>query len=425
MNIREFYSSSTPTRHVQNAACLAGAYLFRRLNRTTRYIAFTGSNGKTTSRDCLAAILRSRYPSGVVVTKGNSNYRLAQSLMRVKRSDRFALVEIGISQTGEMGRRAATVLPHMAVITKVSLAHPMGLSTLEITAREKEKLLHGLRPGGVAVLNGEDPLVRRMTAPQIGKTVFFGECDGSIARAREIRSSIEEGLQFRLVSVAGEREIQLGLFGVHWVNAVLGAIAAAILLEVPLDKIQQALRGVYAHVARMAPVALPNGAILIRDEYNGWLPSFEAAIAFLKTVEGRRRFVIISEIRYLEDNLPARFAWLAEKIASAAEGVIFVGPQADLAASLARQAGMDASLVHGFQDLREAAARLPSIVGLGDVVLLRGRSIDHLTRLVYAQFGRVSCWKTDCSIIRECDYCEQLGAVDAAGLPVQLPRIPL
>jgi UDP-N-acetylmuramoyl-tripeptide--D-alanyl-D-alanine ligase len=311
----------------------------------------------------------------------------------------------------------------MAVITTVGVAHPVGLPTLEITAREKEKLLYGVRPGGTAVLNGEDPFVRRMSAPQIGKTVYFGDCDGSIARARDVRSSIEQGLRFRLQSAAGECEIQLHLYGVHWTNAVLGSIAAAIELGVPLNAIQEGLASVYAHNARLEPVLLPNGAIAVRDEYSGSRISFEAAMAFLKTVEARRRFVVISEIRSSEVDPRTRFAWLSEQIAAAAEGVIFVGPHAALAASLARAAGMNADLVHGFEDLQEAAARLSSIAGPGDVVLFRGRSTDHLTRLVYAQFGTVQCWQTDCPIIVECDYCEKLRAVNAAGLPVRLPRM--
>jgi UDP-N-acetylmuramoyl-tripeptide--D-alanyl-D-alanine ligase len=264
-----------------------------------------------------------------------------------------------------------------------------------------------------------------MSAPQIGKTVYFGNCAGSIARAREVRSSLEEGLRFRLESVAGEREIRVGLFGVHWVHAVLGSIAAAIVLEVPLDTIQEALAGCYAFTARLEPIPLPNGAIIIRDEYSGARVAFEAAIAFLRTVRTRRRFVIISEIRSSEEDPRTRFVWLSERIASAAEGVIFVGPHASLAASLAREAGMDAGLVHGFEDLQEAAARLSSIVGPGDVALLRGRSTDHLTRLVYAQFGTVKCWKNDCLLTTVCTFCEKLGAVDAAGSPIVLPRIQL
>ncbi len=423
MHLPNSYKSYSLQQHLRNAVGMAGAYLFRRMNRSTKYIAFTGSFGKTTSRDCLAAILRSAYPSGVAVTSGNSSLGLAKGLMGVKRSARFAVVEIGISEAGEMDRRAALVHPHIAVITKAGLAHPIGLPTLEITAHEKGRLLYGMQPGGMAVLNGEDPFVRRMSAPQIGKTIYFGDCEGSIARAREVHSSLDEGLRFQLLSVAGEREIQLGLFGTHWVTAVLGAIAAAIALEVPLDTIQEALAGVYAHKARMEPILLPNGAIAIRDEYNGSLPSFEAAIAFLQTVQARRRFVIISEIRHLEDTTTERFAWLSQRIAAAAEGVIFVGPHAKLAASMAREAGMDADLVHGFKDLQDAAAGFSSIVGPGDVALIRGRSIDHLTRLIYAQFGTVDCWKTNCSLIRVCDYCEKLGASDGAGLPVQLPRI--
>lgn len=409
-------------QHLRNAAAMAAAHLSRSLNTRTKFIAITGSSGKSTARHCLAAILRAA-GFRVAVPGGNAAFHLAQGMLGVRRTDDLALVEVGISESGEMGRRAAMVRPHLAIITKVGLAHPLGLPTLEITAREKRKLLDSVIAGGAAVLNGEDPFVREMSAPQLGKVVRYGDVAGSIARAREVRSSLEEGLRFRLECPSGSRELRVRLYGVHWVSAVLAAVAAALELGVSLDAIGEGLETVYAHPVRMEPVVLPNGAIVIRDEYNGALPSFEAAMAFLAGIRGRRRFVVISEIRYLEDDAEARFGWLAGRIAEVAEGAVFVTPYAALACEKAIEAGIPEDLVHGFEDLREASERLPSILGPGDVALLRGRSIDHLSRMVFAQFGTVGCWMKECPIIRPCDTCSELRACDGSGEPTRLAHL--
>lgn len=401
---------------------MAAAHLSRSLNPRTKFVAITGSSGKSTARHCLAAILRAA-GFRVAVPGGNAAFPLAQGILGVRRTDDVALVEVGISESGEMGRRAAMVRPHLAIITKVGLAHPLGLPTLEITAREKRKLLDGVLAGGTAILNGEDPFVREMSAPQLGKVVHYGNVAGSIARAREVRSSLEEGLRFRLECPSGSRELRVRLYGVHWVSAVLAAVAAALELGVSLDAVAQGLETVYAHPVRMEPVVLPNGAIVIRDEYNGALPSFEAAMAFLGGISGRRRFVILSEIRYLEDDAEARFGWLAARIAEVAEGAVFVTPYAALACEKAIEAGIPEDRVHGFEDLRAASERLPSILGHGDVALLRGRSIDHLSRMVFAQFGTVGCWKKACPIIQPCDTCSELQARDGCGEPTRLVHL--
>ena len=411
-------------RDTRNAGLLAGAYLWRRANRHTTFIAVTGSSGKTTSRNCLGAILSRVGPTFVTEGNKNASIGLSKNLLRVRPAHRYAVIEIGIDAPRQMRRRAGTVAPHMVVALGVADTHPRGLPTLDVVAREKARALAALRPGGIAVLSGSDPRVRTMSAPQASRTVFFGDCPDSVARASDVRATLSEGLTFTLDTPRGRLPIQIGLYGEHWVPGVLGAVAAALALDVPLDVIRAGLALVRPHMSRCEPVVLPNGAILIRDEHNGGVPSFLAAIGLIRSVQARQRILILSNLHYLGDDPGARFQWIAERIRTAVDRVIFVGPHADIGARSARQAGMAESEVFGFNDLSEATEVLPRLTGDGDVILLRGRRLDHLERIVFAQFGRVSCWKALCDLRRACDTCEALEARDRAGRPVALPPLP-
>ncbi len=194
-----------PLVDARNVAALAAAAAWRAVHRGVAVVAVTGSSGKTTSRECLAAILRRRGPTLATTGNRNASCRLSKTLLQLRSSHRYAVIEIGIDAPGQMRRWAGAVRPDIAVVHTVNLTHREALPTLEITAREKARVLDALRPGGVAVLNGEDPYVRAMSSPRVSRTVFFGDCDGSIARAADVRASLDAGLRFELHTPAGSR----------------------------------------------------------------------------------------------------------------------------------------------------------------------------------------------------------------------------
>jgi UDP-N-acetylmuramoyl-tripeptide--D-alanyl-D-alanine ligase len=412
-------------RDARNLGLLAGASMWRAVNRRTTFVALTGSAGKTTSRNCLGAILSSQAPTHVTEGNQNSSASLSRTILRTRPRHRYAVIEIGIDAPGQMRRWARAVAPHVAVVLGVDRTHPKGLPTLDVVAREKGRVLGAVRRGGVAVLNGDDPRVRIMAAPHLGRRVFFGDCPDTVARATNVRATLTEGLMFVLETPGGSRQLQLSLYGEHWVPAVLGAVATAHVLDVPLDDIQAGLATVGPHVSRCQPVLLPNGAVVIRDEHNGGVPSFLAALRFIRSVKARRRFLVMSEIRHLEDDPEARFRWVASQIRGAVEAALFVGAHANIAARAAGDAGLPAAGVHAFDDLQQASAALSGMIGEGDVVLLRGRRDDRLVRVAYGLLGDVACRKTSCSLRPPCDGCDELGACDALGQPTTLRPLAL
>jgi len=193
---------------------------------------------------------------------------------------------------------------------------------------------------------------------------------------------------------------------------------------VPLETIVAALATIPPQLARMQPVPLPNGAVLIRDERNGSLPTFEAAVAFMRALVDRRRFLILTEVRDLHEDPATRFAWLAGETRGAFEGAILVGQHSEIAAQCFRASGMDPALVFAFAHTKDASDRLMSILAAGDVALLRGRGrIDKLMRIPYAQFGTVGCWLDVCTRMSGCDTCPELQARNSQGQPTELPLL--
>jgi UDP-N-acetylmuramoyl-tripeptide--D-alanyl-D-alanine ligase len=198
--------------------------------------------------------------------------------------------------------------------------------------------------------------------------------------------------------------------GDHWIPSVLGAIAAAYACGVGLSRAWSALQAVYPARATLQPASLPNGAVMLRDEANGTVESFEAALAAVRNATARRKVLVISDCSETAMNPAERQRYYAQRAAEIFDAVVFIGEWSHLGLNHALCAGMDPDHVHGFVSLESAAEALRRELREGDLVLLRGRAADHLSRLYHAQFGSIRCWKHTCPRLEVCDTCPELGA---------------
>jgi UDP-N-acetylmuramoyl-tripeptide--D-alanyl-D-alanine ligase len=160
----------------------------------------------------------------------------------------------------------------------------------------------------------------------------------------------------------------------------------------------------------MQPIKLPGGAIMIRDEYNSALATLQAALRAFGMFKAARRVLVISGFSDSPKNSAARFRELGKMASEVADLAIFISKHhGHHAVKAAIASGMKLGGALSFADLFEAANYLKAELREGDLVLLKGRTTDHLSRLVFAQFGAISCWKTKCSKRIMCDYCTELG----------------
>jgi UDP-N-acetylmuramoyl-tripeptide--D-alanyl-D-alanine ligase len=202
--------------------------------------------------------------------------------------------------------------------------------------------------------------------------------------------------------------IKTNLIGEQWVNSVLAALLTAHSCGIDLATAAPALERVEPFMARMQPVPLPSGAIMLRDEYNGSEDTWGPALAVLKAATVGRRILVASGISDTGKRISVHVRELGQAAARVADLAVFIGEHAQRAARAAVRSGMAPGAVVRCADLQRAAAYLKSELRRGDLVLLKGRTTDHLERVFFAQVGAVRCRRATCSKTIACDLCPEL-----------------
>jgi len=397
--------------HSRVALMYAAAWLWRTLLFRTTFIAITGSMGKTTAKECLAGILGARYPTVFSAANQNDFSGVPRSLLRVRPWHRFAVIEVAANGRGLIHRSARLVRPDIAIILLVARNHMKDFRTLENVAAEKSMLLARLRRSGIALLNGDDSRVAAMAGPLGQRVVWFGSSPAFDYCAEAASSNWPERFSFQLCTGAERRTVHTRLVGTHWKYSVLAAIAAANLCGVSLqDAIAEAGR-IDPVPARMQPIRLPCGAVVIRDELDGSIDAQAKAADFFASAAAERRILILSGVTDTSRSPRDRYRTIGRSIAGVFDMAVFIGDMADYGVRGAVAAGMSPASVHAFISLWEAREFLAKELRRGDLVLLRGRVVDHLPRLAFALAGPIACHRAHCEKRIVCDLCPQLGAV--------------
>jgi UDP-N-acetylmuramoyl-tripeptide--D-alanyl-D-alanine ligase len=267
------------------------------LNRaafTQPVVAITGSSGKTTVKEMLAAILRTRGP--VLATRGNLNNDLGAPLTLLELSPEHsaAVIELGASRLGEIAYTVALTRPQVALISNAGTAHVGEFGGPDKIVEAKGEILDGLQPGGTAVLNYDDKAFSRWKARAAEHTVL------TFALA-DVRADFHAGQPtldargcpaFLLHSPKGAVPVQLNLLGTHNVGNAMAAAAAAHALGVSLEGIAAGLRTVMPVKGRTVPHLASNGLRVIDDSYNANPTSVCAAIDILASFGGRTVLVL-------------------------------------------------------------------------------------------------------------------------------------
>ena len=339
-----------------------------RRRRGLTVVAITGSVGKTTTKELTAEVLRAS-GGNVLQTPGNWNNRigLPLTLLGARGDEDTAVLELGISEPGEMAHLTAICEPDVAVVTAVAHAHTELLGGLEGVAREKLTIVEGLRPGGTLVLPHGDPLLR---APQGVRTVTFGWHEGANLRGDQLKLQGRRGCRFQVDGLW----FDLSLHGRHNAHNALAALAVARLLGVfPAD----AARG----LAALEPSPLrgelktsDRGFHLLLDCYNANPTATEAALETLENLSGEsRRIAVLGEMKELGGHSRESHARIGR--AAAERGVSslhLLGADTRWTREAALEAGLEPSRVHWHEDRETLAEALNAELGPGDWVLVKG-----------------------------------------------------
>ncbi len=384
------------------------AYVWRRLMVRTIVIAITGSVGKTTCKDCLAAVLTTVAETHKTLNNQNDDTGVPRTLLAMRPWHRFAVVEVGTGTPGQIKRSARMVRPDVAIVLSVARTHTNKFATLEDTAEEKSQLLRYLSRRGTAILNSDDARVRQMAQLCRSRVIRFGQTAGCDLVAERVESSWPDRLTFAVRAADDQARVQTQLVGTHWLSSVLAALAASRVCGVPLDAAVNALGTIPPVAGRMQPIALPNGAIMVRDEQNGSPDTFNAMVKVMREARASRRILVMSDLSDSKANPRRRQRDFGKLAAELTQLAVFVGDHGHHAARAAAHAGMDPAACHVIPSLKRAAEFLKTELRPGDLVFLKGRATDHLSRILLAQLGPIGCWAETCRIHRICDLCSKL-----------------
>jgi len=268
-----------------------------------RVIAVTGSNGKTTTKNLLRAVLEKHGPT--VAPQGSYNNQVGAplSMLGIDFDTRFLVVEAGAGGPGEVGRIAAMAKPDIAIVLKVGLAHAGVFRTLEATQAAKAELVTGLPDTAIAILNADDFRVAAMRSLTAARVVWFGLDEPADPRADDLVASAA-GTSFTLISGGERRTVTLKILGEHHVMNALAAIAATRELGIPLDAALESIESVTRAERWRMEVLHPGGGItVVNDAYNASPDSTAAALKTLAQLvdPSQRSVAVLGEMTELGD----------------------------------------------------------------------------------------------------------------------------
>ena len=346
-----------------------------------RVVAITGSAGKTTTKEAVAAALGAKF--NVLKSQGNLNnaFGLPLQLLRLKQEHEYAVVEMGMNHSGEIAALARVATPDWGVVTNVGTAHIENFAEGQAgIARSKFELIAALPSNGIAFLNCDDAYVSQFGRDFQGQVVYFGAgpcADPQFLEAREDLAGLH--VRFR----AGDREgkLTLHLLGEHNASNALAVLAVALEAGVDLDAAIAALESLTAGDKRGEVIEI-GGATILNDSYNSNPEALRSMIRTLATRPGRRRILVAGEMLEQGEHGPALHAACGRAAAEAGlDLVVGVRGNAEHLAAAACAGGV-ASL---FLPDAEAAGRwLAQNIGEGDVVLVKGSRGVHLERAIDA-----------------------------------------
>ena len=255
-------------------------------------VAITGSNGKTTTKEIVASILAThlRSKKRLLMSQGNynNNIGLPLSLLNIEKTQKFAVVEMGMNHKGEISYLSKLARPDVAVITNIAEAHIEFFGSKKGIAKAKSEIFEGLKKNGIAIINRDDEFYSLMkNAARTKNIISFGlNKKADVYFLKSLRKI------FHIHTPKGQISIRLKLQGEHNLKNALAAIAASIALKIPLEAIKKGIEAIKPVEGRLEVKKGLNSATLIDDTYNANPESMRAAIDVLANQEGKKFLVI-------------------------------------------------------------------------------------------------------------------------------------
>jgi UDP-N-acetylmuramoyl-tripeptide--D-alanyl-D-alanine ligase len=358
----------------------AARFWRRRLN--LKVIGVTGSVGKSTTKEAIAEALGVRYRTLRSPGNLNNEIGLPLSILKLDSSYQRAVLEMGFYVPGEIQFLCDIALPQIGVVTNVGTVHAERAGSQEAIARGKSELVQALPEEGVAILNFDDPWVRKMEEKTKARVFFYGLSPEADLWADQIEGLGLDGIRFRLHYKGETVHSHVPMIGRHSVHTVLRAAAVAINDGLSWQEIFSGLSHGRAQL-RLAVVRSASGALILDDTYNASPESTLAALNLLDELDGRK-IAVLGDMLELGPYERQGHEIVGMRAAQVAKILLTLGARARMIAAAARRAGMKPSNILEFDDPQPITDWLNENLQPNDAVLVKGSRALRMDRITAA-----------------------------------------
>lgn len=361
---------------------------FWRRKLDLRVIGITGSVGKSTTKEMIAEVLSTRYRTLKSPGNLNNEIGLPLTLLRLSAGHQRAVLEMGFYVPGEIAFLCDIALPQIGVVTNVGTVHAERAGSQEAIARGKGELVQALPPGpeGVAILNFDDPWVRKMEERTKARVFFYGLSPEAHLWADHVVGLGLDGIRFRLHYRGETLHVKIPLIGRHSVHTALRAAAVGLADGMNWQEILEGLNQGHTQL-RLAAVRTEAGALLLDDTYNASPESMLAALNLLDELDGRK-VAVLGDMLELGQYERGGHEMVGLRAAQVVKVLLTLGPRAHHMAEAARRAGMKKSAVIEFDELEPLVEWLKNNLTKNDAVLIKGSHglrMDRITSMLEAR----------------------------------------
>ena len=336
-------------------------------------VGVTGSAGKTSTKDVIAAMLAASLPVGKTIGNLNNHVGVPLSILRLPQPARIAILELAMNHAGEIRALSAIARPRIGVVTNVGHAHMEAFQSIEGVAAAKRELIEALPADGIAVLNADDPLVLAFREAHRGRVVTFGLSAGADFRAEQVQYTAE-GIRFQVGGVRFESP----LMGRHSVLNLLAGLAVASIFGIRPEQLTGVVKELAAGPMRGERL-LHQGILILNDCYNSNPDAARAMLDVLRDTPGQRRIAVLGEMLELgrwSESLHRDVGDYAAR--SGIDVLVGIRGAACSIVDAAREAGQAVDAAFFFPEPGPAGDFLRQIARAGDVILWKGSRGTHV-----------------------------------------------
>lgn len=394
-------AAKTPWKGAESAAVIKVADTLTALGDLAYYwrsrffvpvIGLTGSSGKTTTKEMMAAIIGRQ--KNILKTEGNLNnlIGLPQTIFRLNDEHEAVILEMGTNMPGEIKRLTRIAAPDFGVITNIGPAHLAGFGSIEGVRREKGDLFAHMNKNGTAVINLDDENIRIIADGWKGKRVTFSMASDADIRLAKMEKSGAKGMCLKLIIAGRDYKAEMKIAGAHNVYNALAAAAVAVALDIAVENILEGLAAFAPVAGRMQVTRLKNGAYLIDDSYNANPASMREALMTMKDLKNSHAgYAFLGDMLELGDAAEEMHRKIGMLAAVTGVNTLFLqGDFAKVTAAGAVEGGMSADKIVFLSAPEEGALYLKKNLKKGDWILVKGSrrmKMERISARICDDFG--------------------------------------